>query len=341
MATDLVSTFGRFEAAVSNKRDDWRKALKNTGTDCDRFMQGVIDAVRANPKLLDCDVRSVIMAANKAAAVGLDVSGVTGEAFLVGPLGREKRCELWRGVHGNAKLAYRSGLVSVLRPAIVREGDDFEVDLGSVDHPIVHVPRSGIGPIVAWYAIVALRTGGTLVGLVWRDEADALCDAAAARLGEAFARSPWATHPDAMLLKTAVARATKWAPKSIEQCEMLDVGDDAIDVTEHRPASRTTLTAVTEDGEVIEQSTHPPQAPAALQNQPAVPAPMSTPAEQPVRQAVPAARREAPPTAPPAVEQASAPPPRRVAQPQTTAAPQSVQQAPTAAAGMTSDDEDF
>ena len=238
MASAIV-TVQSVQAQIQERKRAWELSLSGSGMTFDRFAQGIMQAIRNNPKLLECADGEVVRAAGRAAVLGLDVSGMTGEAHLVGPLGTAKKCELWKGVHGVAKMTYRSGLVRVIQPAIVREGDDFDVDFGS-DKPLTHKPKGGTGPILAWYAQVRMATGGVLLGIVWRDEADGLVIDAKERLGGAFKYTPWATHADAMLLKTAVMRAVKWAPKSVEQAEVLSTGDDdAASVAELPQPART------------------------------------------------------------------------------------------------------
>lgn len=229
---DLVEVV---DAEIGKRQDAWAPSLAKTGLSIARFRAGILQAVRANPRLLECHPTEIVNAAAKALALGLDVSGMTGEAFLIGPLMKSTRrgdqwvkvptCELWKGVHGVIKLSYRSGLVKLIQPGIAREGDDFDVDLGA-DAPVRHKPRSGIAPIMAWYAQVRIATGGVLVGIIWRDEAGGIVADARARLGNGFDKSPWATHPDEMLQKTAVMRALKWAPKSVEQAELLTPDDE-------------------------------------------------------------------------------------------------------------------
>lgn len=286
----IKTTYAQIEsAAKASAAGDWKPKLAKTGMDPERFLQGVFDAVKANPRLLECGTRSIMNAAGKAAGLGLDISGQTGEAFLVGPLGKEKRCEMWRGVQGTAKLVYRSGMVSAIRPGIVREGDDFALDMGNMERPISHTPRSGTKDILAWYCIVGLRTGGQQIGVVWRDEAPKLCNDARARLGSAFDRSPWKDHYDAMLLKDAVARALKWAPKSVEQVELLAVDDDKPDFAPMTTAPEQFNASDPDvwDVETGEVQQAPQPAPALAQAPAPMPIPVAAaaePAKQPVQQ---------------------------------------------------------
>ena len=296
-------------AALDKKQADWGGALAKSGGSWERFRFGVLTALRANPKLTEAPIADVLMAAGKAVVFGLDVSGLTGEAYLV-PISKSRKlpngqweknttCELWRGVHGLTKLAYRSGLCKLIRPGIVYQGDDFAVDLGDIERPIRHTPRGESEYVVAHYAIVALTTGGQLVSVIWRSEAERIVAAARDRLGEAFSKSPWGTHTDAMLQKTAVMRATKWAPKSVDQHrEMSDDGEFD---------GQATTPGYDDDGVIDTSTTEAP--PAALTSQQPIELPQAAVQQsQPVQQRRPEPAPSRQEQAVPAVKVTAGPP---------------------------------
>lgn len=227
----------RLKATVEAKQPEWVAALEGTGMSAPQFVAGLYQAVRANPRLLEAGTDELLKAAGRALAYGLDMSGVTGESWPVGPLLRKgvKTVELWLGIKGVIKLAYRSGFVRLIRPEVVREGDDFAVDPMSIDRPISHTPRGGAGMPIAWYALVILESGGVLYGVTWADELGRLRDQARARLGNGFDRSPWATHPEEMAQVQALRRALKWAPKSVQDLSRLAEERPAI-VSQRTPA---------------------------------------------------------------------------------------------------------
>lgn len=215
---ELVKTQGAaLKKAAEAKTVDWQAALAGTGMSVHQFQAGLFQAVRANPRLLEAGAEEVLKAAGRALSLGLDLSGVTGECYAVGPLNKKgsKVVELWMGIRGVIKLAYRSGLVKAIRPVTVHKGDTFKVDPASPDKPIRHTPKGGSGEAVAWYAVAFLESGGVLYGVVWADEMGKLIEQAKARLGNAFPYSPWGTHPEDMALVQALRRALKWAPKSV------------------------------------------------------------------------------------------------------------------------------
>ena len=91
-----------------------------------RLIRTVMVSVERLPKLLECDRQSVFMAAMSAACLGLEVDGVTGQAFLI-PF--KNRAQLVIGYRGFNTLAARSGIT--ITGAVVREGDAFEYEKGS------------------------------------------------------------------------------------------------------------------------------------------------------------------------------------------------------------------
>ena len=96
----------------------------------------------------------------QSAQLGLEPGSALGQAYLV-PYGKE--CQLILGYRGMIDLARRSGQVLSLNAYAVREGDDFNYQLGL--HPdIHHIPSPEAGrdkqPITFVYAVATLRGGG-------------------------------------------------------------------------------------------------------------------------------------------------------------------------------------
>lgn len=92
----------------------------------DRLIRTVMVSVERLPALLSCDRQSIYMAAMSAACLGLEVDGVTGQAFLI-PF--RSRAQLVIGYKGYNTLAARAGIT--ITGAVVREGDAFDYEKGS------------------------------------------------------------------------------------------------------------------------------------------------------------------------------------------------------------------
>ena len=97
----------------------------------ERLMRTVMISVERLPMLLTCDRQSIFNAAMSAACLGLEVDGVTGQAYLIPFKGR---AQLVIGYKGYNTMAARSGIT--ITGKVVREGDDFDYDLaeGWVKH---------------------------------------------------------------------------------------------------------------------------------------------------------------------------------------------------------------
>ena len=116
---------------------------------------------RKNPKLAQCDARSVFAAVIMASQLGLE-PGIAGQGFLV-PYGRE--CQFIPGWQGLIDLTARAGRASIWTGAVY-EGDEFDYSLG--DSPFVHHKPSGReDKLTAVYAIGRINGGQWPVIEVW------------------------------------------------------------------------------------------------------------------------------------------------------------------------------
>jgi recombination protein RecT len=98
----------------------------------DRMLRVALTAFRQNPKLAECDPKSVFAAIIIGAQLGLE-PGVLGQAYLV-PY--KKECQFIPGWQGLCDLVNRSGRASVWTGAVF-DGDYFEYEYGS-NPRIVH-----------------------------------------------------------------------------------------------------------------------------------------------------------------------------------------------------------
>lgn len=105
----------------------------------DRMLRVALTAFRQNPRLADCEPKSVFAACVVGAQLGLE-PGILGQAYLVpykqknGPL----ICQFIPGWQGLVDLVNRSGRASVWTGAVYK-GDEFEYEYGSNPH-IHHKP---------------------------------------------------------------------------------------------------------------------------------------------------------------------------------------------------------
>ncbi|KKN24624.1 hypothetical protein LCGC14_0893080 [marine sediment metagenome] len=169
----------------------------------DRFTRIVLNCLRKKPELLDCTPESFFLALGQAAALGLELDGTLGYAYLI-PFGKE--CTLVAGYKGLIDLCRRSGTISTITMEVVHEGDHFQYQLG--DQPLIrHVPNDADQkrdekPITHAYVVVVLRDGG-IQRKVW---STAKINAHKRQYSRAWEKkdSPWRTNWAVMAKKTVI-----------------------------------------------------------------------------------------------------------------------------------------
>lgn len=190
----------------------------------DRLIRTVMVSVERLPALLNCDRQSVFMAAMSAACLGLEVDGVTGQAFLI-PF--KNRAQLVIGYKGFNTLAARSGIT--ITGAVVREGDAFEYEKGSgafVRHRPLLENSEGRRIIAAW-ACASHAERPPVIEVLGIDELMAVKGRSP---GAKRQDSPW-NDPKigfpAMCEKTAKRRLARSLPMSIiQQAARMDEAAD-------------------------------------------------------------------------------------------------------------------
>lgn len=129
----------------------------------DRMARIAMTAFRRNPKLAECDPRSVFAAVIQASQLGLEPDTL-GRAYLVPYKGE---CQFIPGWKGLVDLMNRSGQGTVWTGASFK-GDDFEYGLG--DSPFVkHKPAGESHPdeLQHAYAVGRTKAGGWPIIEVW------------------------------------------------------------------------------------------------------------------------------------------------------------------------------
>src|SRR6266849_9063658 len=134
-----------FEHMLQPLKPHFQQALAGA-IPVERLMRSIVISVERLPKLLECTRQSLLNASMSAACLGLEVDGVTGQAYLIPFKGR---AQLVIGYKGYTTLAARSGIT--ITGAVVREGDEFDYELGSAAF-IRHKPAVGKNRriIAAW-----------------------------------------------------------------------------------------------------------------------------------------------------------------------------------------------
>lgn len=198
------------------KHQDQIKAALPKEMSAERLSRIAMTEIRSNPKLLECDSRSLFGAVIQAAQLGLE-PGVMGQAYLI-PFKSKGQMEVQfiPGYKGLLELARRSGQVRKLETGIVRENDEFEVEYGTSEK-LHHAPKLGDrGPIIAVYAIAKLRVEDagepeSQFEVMSVDEIEEV--RASSKSGNS---GPWVDWWEQMARKTVAKRLIKWVPSSVE-----------------------------------------------------------------------------------------------------------------------------
>lgn len=264
------------------------------GVDPRRFARVALTTFQTVPALLDCTPASLMGAMMQAAAWGLELDPVLGQAYLV-PY-RDK-CQLIIGYQGLIELARRSGAIRNVMARAVHEKDRFRYHFGT-NEILEHVPDASMdpGPLTYVYA-VATWTDGTFstFDVMSMSDVEKIRERSAAKNS-----GPWKTDYEAMAKKTVVRRLCKFLPKSVELAHALNLDEQAdraeqsltIDVpTERAVTAGTSLDQLTETMSEPNPGEPPPA-------EPAPPAPTTGPRpvlhdHRPATQPAPSSRDEA------------------------------------------------
>jgi len=180
-----------------------------------RFNQIVISLCAQNPYLLECQPISLISAVLQCAALALSPESSMGQFYFLPFKGKVQGVPGYKGL---ANLAWRSDAIASLSMQVVRNGDDFEYELGSAPF-IRHKPRALLKePILFAYATAKPIGGENMFEVLTVEEVDAIM-ARSPSASRGF--SPWKTDYAAMAKKTAFRRLAKLLPLASEKSRPL------------------------------------------------------------------------------------------------------------------------
>lgn len=192
----------------------------------DRMTRIALTEFRKNPRLAECDPRSVFAAVIMASQLGLE-PGLMGQCYLI-PYKTE--CQLIPGYQGLLDLVRRTGKVRRIEAQVVYERDHFIYRTGlnvTLEHePLLDGDRGE--PRLA-YAVAEFADGGHHVEIMTRAEIEGIRDRGsnsqnAKRWGK---KTPWDTDADQMWRKTVLRRLCKFLPKSVELATALSLDEAA------------------------------------------------------------------------------------------------------------------
>lgn len=200
------------------------KTVMQKGMDPDRILRVALTAYQRNDQLWDCEAASICSCIIEASGLGLEVNGVTAEAYIV-PFNNKnthtKQGQLMLGYKGLSAMALRSPrVVSIYPPEVVYEKDTYSVEKG-MNPKLEHKPYIGTddrGKIIAAYCIAKIKDQDEKA-FVWL----ALEDIEALRnRSKAKNSGPWVTDRAAMCRKSAVRQLCKYLPLEAWGSEAID-----------------------------------------------------------------------------------------------------------------------
>jgi len=187
----------------------------------ERFNRVVMTAIQGNPKLLECNRRSLFNSCMKAAQDGLLPDGREGAIVPY------KADAQWLPMIGGLrKKARNSGEIATWDVHAVYENDNFDFELG--DNPFIrHKPTLDVkGKLIAVYSIATLKSGE-----ISRDVMS-VHDVEAVRTKSRGTNTPWADpvfYPE-MAKKTVAKRHAKVLPTSTDLDDLLRRDDVLYDL---------------------------------------------------------------------------------------------------------------
>lgn len=193
----------------------------------DRMSRIALNVIRTNPKLLQCNINSLMGGVMEAAKLGLE-PGLMGQCYLIPFDKKQKQGNKWVvvdteaqfiiGYKGLLDLVRRSGQVSTIEARTVHENDLFDFDYG-LDSKLTHKPTlTNRGAAIAYYAVAKLKDGGYSFLVMSKEEMEQY----KAKYSKAGDYGPWKDEFDAMARKTVLRQLIKYLPISVEHLSNFD-----------------------------------------------------------------------------------------------------------------------
>mgnify|MGYP003293056417 CR=1 FL=1 len=262
LATNPKEKKGTLGEWLNERKDSLNNALPANTVNVDRFMQSAFLAI-TNPKMPDlvrCSKESIFRSLKEAAAYGLELNGMLGQAYLI-PYNEKgtMTCHLQLGYKGLIALARRSNTIKTIAAEPIHENDIFECEFASGRH-IHHKPDifKERGEVVAYYCLVELANGGEQFKVMSKKEIEKHRDKFSKAYDPKDSSNIWNKNFDAMALKTVVIQALKLCPISIEamdavikdeRADLKDITDDVEYTVSDAPAETTETPAIEEPKE--------------------------------------------------------------------------------------------
>ncbi len=193
----------------------------------ERLLKVATIAAMRVPRLYDCTELSLLDAIGRAAEMGLDFGGASGQAYII-PFKNSKlgvyEAKFVCGYKGMIDLAMRSGKVKSIFSQLVYRGEveqkRFEIEYGT-NRRLVHRPdpmaEHTDKDIVGAYAIADVEGVEPVFEWMTRKQIDAIRNRS-----RASGDGPWVTDYGQMARKTVIRRICNYIPQSAELIDLLE-----------------------------------------------------------------------------------------------------------------------
>ena len=218
---------------IDNMRSEVAKALPDHAK-VDRFLRITRTVVMNNPKLMECDRDSLRKAIMDCASLGLEPDPAIGHADILprwDGRARVNRAEMQVRYGGYLELTRRSGQVRDILCEIVHENDKFQRGVRRNELFVDWEPAAddARGDWIGVLTVLSLTDGTTKSDYMSKsdilDIRDSSSEGWKAYQNGKIKTTPWATNEKEMARKTAIRRARKYWPLSIDDQRRLAVAE--------------------------------------------------------------------------------------------------------------------
>lgn len=187
--------------------------------DADRLTRIALTTIRQTPKLLDCNIQSLLAAVMQSAQLGLEPN-ILGQAYII-PYGKEAQFII--GYRGMIDLARRSGHIESIYAHPVYDQDEFDYEYG-LNPKLRHKPAMGDrGKFIGAYGVAKFKDGGYHFEFMPKSEIDKRRDRSKAKNS-----GPWVTDYEEMACKTVIRHMFKYLPISVEIMKQVEHTDETV-----------------------------------------------------------------------------------------------------------------
>lgn len=222
----------------------------------ERFMQICMQTFRTTPKLLECEMTSLVAALMQSAKEGLEPGE---ECYLIPRWnGRSKKmeCVYQRSFQGALTLARRSGAFANVSYGTVHENDEYHMVEGTENRLVVKRNMTGDrGKVLFYWFATTLKDGeASFTTMTVRDAEEHRDKFASTKDKNGKVFGPWVDHFDAMALKTVLLKHLKYQPKSFDR-ETISIDGKALTIGKQRDALPVLSPSIMQDDPIDEPRT--------------------------------------------------------------------------------------